>query len=369
MSLIISLAMFGAAGARAAAAHPQRRVLADLLRASTAWRCPGARSGRRSCRSPAASLISCWAMPPPPPPVPPVRTWPTRSPTRLSSWPAIGPGNAEPAAPLPPLPSPARSAASVVLATAQPLLSPPIMFASGTRAPSRKTSLNIARPVISRSGRISTPGWSISNAKYEMPVCFGALRVGARDQHAEVADLRGGGPHLLPGDDPLVAVALRLALQAGEVRARARLAEELAPRVLTVEDAREPVSFCSRVAVRRDRRRGEQVAEARRRSDRARLRELLVHDVGERRGCSPAEVLLGERRRGVAGLAEALPPLGDGEVGVPVRRRATARTSSRTVSAVITAMRTPSGPRGARGPSRTDGRSPRGRPGRRRDAP
>ncbi len=111
----------------------------------------------------------------PPPPVPPVRTVPTRSPTRFSSWPASGPGNAEPAAPLPPLPSPARSAASVVFVTAQPLFRPPIMFQSGTRAPSMKTSLNIARPVISRSGRTSTPGWSISNAKYEMPVCFGAF--------------------------------------------------------------------------------------------------------------------------------------------------------------------------------------------------
>ena len=46
---------------------------------------------------------------------------------QAKAWFAIGPGNAEPAAPLPPLPSPARSAASVVFATAQPLLRPPIM--------------------------------------------------------------------------------------------------------------------------------------------------------------------------------------------------------------------------------------------------
>ena len=35
----------------------------------------------------------------------------------------------------------------------------------GTRTSVRNTSLNIARPVISRSGRISTPGWCMSSAK------------------------------------------------------------------------------------------------------------------------------------------------------------------------------------------------------------
>src|SRR4051812_42119394 len=39
------------------------------------------------------------------------------------------------------------------------------------------------------------------------------VRVGARDEHAEVADLRGRRPHLLAGDDPLVTVFLGLALQ------------------------------------------------------------------------------------------------------------------------------------------------------------
>ena len=67
--------------------------------------------------------------------------------------------------PPPPVPRLARSAASVVFATAQPLLSPPMMFSAGTRPSSMKTSLKSARPVISRSGRTSTPRWRISNAK------------------------------------------------------------------------------------------------------------------------------------------------------------------------------------------------------------
>ncbi len=77
----------------------------------------------------------------------------------------MGPGNALPAAPEPPVPSPARSDISVVFAAAQPLLSPPMMSSSCTIALSMNTSLNIARPVISRSGRISTPGCVMSKRK------------------------------------------------------------------------------------------------------------------------------------------------------------------------------------------------------------
>ena len=49
------------------------------------------------------------------------------------------------------------------------------MIASwGTRVSSRNTSLNMAWPVISRRGRISTPGWRMSMANQVMPWCFGA---------------------------------------------------------------------------------------------------------------------------------------------------------------------------------------------------
>ncbi len=61
----------------------------------------------------------------------------------------------------------------VVLATAQPWLRSPITAESGTRASVRNTSLNIAWPVISLSGRTSMPGWCISMANHVMPWCFG----------------------------------------------------------------------------------------------------------------------------------------------------------------------------------------------------
>ena len=70
-----------------------------------------------------------------------------------------------PAALPPPEPRPARSLASVVLAAAHPLFRPPIKAESATRASVMNTSLNSAWPVISLSGRTSTPSWSMSKAK------------------------------------------------------------------------------------------------------------------------------------------------------------------------------------------------------------
>ena len=58
-----------------------------------------------------------------------------------------------------------RSLASVVRATRQPPLTSPTTQSSGTKTSSRKTSLNMASPVISRSGRTSTPGEFMSTRK------------------------------------------------------------------------------------------------------------------------------------------------------------------------------------------------------------
>src|SRR3546814_16262845 len=60
--------------------------------------------------------------------------------------------------------------------------------------------------------------------------------VGAGDQHGHVRHLPTGGPHLLAGDDTLVAVLDRTGLEAGEVGACAGLAEELAPGLLDGDD-------------------------------------------------------------------------------------------------------------------------------------
>ena len=60
-------------------------------------------------------------------------------------------------------------------AARQPSPGAPTTQSSGTNTWSRKTWLNISRPVISRSGRMSMPGLSIATRKYVRPLCLGAL--------------------------------------------------------------------------------------------------------------------------------------------------------------------------------------------------
>ena len=48
-----------------------------------------------------------------------------------------------------------------------------MMRSLDTRASSKNTSQKFEVPFICRSGRTSTPGWSMSIAKYVMPACFG----------------------------------------------------------------------------------------------------------------------------------------------------------------------------------------------------
>ena len=67
-----------------------------------------------------------------------------------------------------------RSWASVVLATVQPLLTPPTTLASGQRASLKNTSLKSAVPSGWVIGRTSILGWRIGTSRYEMPACFGA---------------------------------------------------------------------------------------------------------------------------------------------------------------------------------------------------
>ena len=62
-------------------------------------------------------------------------------------------------------PRPARSCISVVMATPQPLPTPPTTFSSGMRASSMKSSLNSASPVIWCSGRTCTSSCSMSIRK------------------------------------------------------------------------------------------------------------------------------------------------------------------------------------------------------------
>ena len=58
-------------------------------------------------------------------------------------------------------------------AAAQPWSTSPMTWAGSIRAPSKNTSLNVAPPVMSRSGRTDTPGWRMSITNIVMPSCLG----------------------------------------------------------------------------------------------------------------------------------------------------------------------------------------------------
>ena len=71
--------------------------------------------------------------------------------------------------------------------------------------------------------------------------------VGARQEHAPLRLVRIGGPDLLAGDAPAAVLTHRLRLQRGEVGARLRLREPLAPDLLAERIGSRNRSFCSSV--------------------------------------------------------------------------------------------------------------------------
>ena len=123
---------------------------------------------------------------------------------------------------------------------------------------------------------------------------LGHVRVGAGEQQAPARDVRERGPHLLAVDDPLVAVAHGAGREAGEVAARAGLAEELAPDLFGGPQRLQPAGLLLVGAERDDRRRGHAEAD-----DVAPRVEVV--------GAALGELLVG-RRLQRAGQAEAAVP-------------------------------------------------------------
>ena len=142
--------------------------------------------------------------------------------------------------------------------------------------------------------------------------------VGAGQEHAEVGVLAARGPHLLAVDDPLVAVLDGPGLQAGQVRARLGLAEELAPGLLPGDDVPHVEVDLLLGAVGGDGGGGQQQAQPGGRAERAEVGDLLLHEDDVGAGHALAVGVLGQPGGGPAGQAQALPPLAHGQVGVPV---------------------------------------------------
>ena len=139
----------------------------------------------------------------------------------------------------------------------------------------------------------------------------------AGDQHAEVGRLTERRPHLLAVDDPLVAVQLRPGGEPGQVRARPRLAEQLAPGRPAGDDVQDQRVDLLGGAVVGDRRSGQQQSEAVGGADDARGGDLVGHLHPDTPGQTPTERVGGQRRGRPSRGAEAFPPRGHGQVGIP----------------------------------------------------
>src|SRR4051812_20379748 len=110
------------------------------------------------------------------------------------------------------------------------------------------------------------------------PGMLRGFRVAAGQHEAPVGDVRQRCPHLLPGDDPLVAVAHCRSAYAGQVGPGTRLGVALAPQLLAGEDAgQEPLTLLVGAA-REQRRRKQLLADVVDPVRRSRLGVLLVED-------------------------------------------------------------------------------------------
>jgi len=166
-------------------------------------------------------------------------------------------------------------------------------------------------------------------------LALGGARVGAGQQHTEVGKVRPRGPHLLTGDDPLVAIRLGPTRERRQVAARARLAEQLAPDLLGPHDRRQEAQPLLLGAVGEQRRRGQVQAEGVESAQVERREDGLD---GTRLGDAEVETAVGDRpgrshqarstehgvpvlvvtsganladRRGAAACGRVLPCLGD----------------------------------------------------------
>ena len=164
----------------------------------------------------------------------------------------------------------------------------------------------------------------------EVPVAR-RVRVALRDEDAEVGDVRERRPHLLPVDDVDVAAALGARARGGEVGARVRLREALAPDLVGREDRLEVARLLLLRPVRDDRRPGHVEADHADMGRSLHRGELLVEDRLEAVRRTRAAVLLRPGQPCVAGLVQLAAPLADEGILEPLGAAAAAALVRREV--------------------------------------
>ena len=126
-----------------------------------------------------------------------------------------------------------RSKLSVAIATRQPSLISPTTLAQRDAhvVVEDLAEVAVAGERLDRPDR-RCPGASIGQMTQVMPLCFGAVRVGAHQQLLVLGDLPEAGPDLLAGDDEVVAVdhGARLQRRRGRSRRWARRSPGTRPR-------------------------------------------------------------------------------------------------------------------------------------------
>ena len=142
--------------------------------------------------------------------------------------------------------------------------------------------------------------------------------VSAGHQHPVVGRCRTGRPHLLTGDDELVAVALGASLQAGEVRSCSWLGVQQA-HLEVVEQQRPDQAALQCFGSERQQGVGPEVVDVLRGAGCADAAELLDDDSSVGRAHAQSEAGLRPRGHRVAGVDDELQPFAPGSIGAPVR--------------------------------------------------
>ena len=213
---------------------------------------------------------------------------------------------------------PVRSKCKVVCVTAQPFPSPPIRSFASTDGAVEEDLVEhgVARHLAQRTDGDSR----LVQAEGEPrdPLVLRDVEVGAGQEHPVVGVPGLARPHLLPFDDPPVAVAGGAGRETGQIRARSGLAEQLAPCHLSFEQRRQMAGDLLGGAVGEDRGRGHQQPEPARRAQCPEGLEGRAHDGLGAPGETPPALLGGEVRCGPPRRGDRLPPCVDAQVRVPV---------------------------------------------------
>ena len=173
---------------------------------------------------------------------------------------------------------PPRSWASWTMVCLKASPSVPTRFLTGTRTSVKNNSQKCSLPTMSRTVRTSMPGRSIATISSAHTHMRRAGAVGATDEVAVVGVGCAAGPHFLPVDDIVGAVAHRRGLQRGQVGSGVGLAHPDAPGGLARQDARQELGPLGVGAVGVDRGTHLPVGEPARGDRGTRADHLLGHD-------------------------------------------------------------------------------------------